>query len=170
MPVLRGLPKRHTDHMEQFQEAAVRAIAAAAGCSVSTIPVDDGIDLHVRYRAPGGNTASLDVSLKAVSSGWNASRTLIKASLSRQRYDEMRAVGTMLPQIMVIMDVPADPSTWLLSRHPYTALRHVAYWVSLEGEPENAAKSISVSAPAENIFDDEALCRIMARISGGGRP
>ncbi|PZE64244.1 DUF4365 domain-containing protein [Curtobacterium sp. MCBD17_021] len=169
--VVRGLPQRRTDFMEQFQEATIRAIAAAAGCSVSVVPVDDGIDVHLRYRArPGDSTVPLDLQLKSTTSGWNGTRTAISASLSRRRYDEMRAVGTMLPQIVVIMDLPSDPAAWMWSRSPYTVLRHNCYWVSLEGAPAASVNNVKVSAPSDNVFDDEALCRMMARLRGGGRP
>lgn len=169
-PVVRGLPTRRTDLMEMFEFSVVQAFAAAAGCNVSEPRIDNGIDLDIYHEMPNEDDATLRVQLKAVSSGWNASRSRISARLSRLRYDKMRRVGTQIPSLVIIMDLPADMSEWTWSKHPYTALRHCCYWVSLEGQPERAGAEVTVSAPATNVFDDEALCRIMARIRAGGRP
>lgn len=168
--VVRGLPSRLSDLKELFQTSAIGAIAAAAGCNVGSTKIDNGIDIDLWHELPDDDDVLLRVQLKAVTNGWNASRTAISANLRDIRYDRMRKPDTLAPRILVIMDLPTDTSSWLWSRHPYTALRHCSYWVSLEGEPARTGKKISVSAPVANVFDDAALCEIMARVRAGGRP
>lgn len=169
-PLLRGMPTRATDRMELFQLGVVESLAAAAGCNVSAPIIDNGIDIDLTHELPGDEDVPLRVQLKAVTSGWNASRSAISADLSLKRYDKMRRPGVMMPSIVVIMDLPKDVDDWFASGHPHTTMQHCCYWVSLEGAPARSGKTVSVSAPATNLFDDVALCAIMARIRAGGRP
>lgn len=168
-PVVRGMRSRESDLKELFQTSLIGAIAAAAGCNISEPKIDNGIDVDIWHEISGAEEVPLRVQLKAVTNGWNAARTEISAKLRDIRYERMRNAWSM-PHILVVMDLPTDPAQWIWSRHPYTALRHCAYWVSLEGEPARTGKKITVSAPATNVFDDVALCEIMARLRVGGRP
>lgn len=168
-PVVRGMRSRESDLKELFQTSLIGAIAAAAGCNVGETKIDNGVDVDLYHEITGEEEVPLRVQLKAVTNGWNASRTEISAKLRDIRYERMRKAWS-LPHILVIMDLPTDPAQWMWSRHPYTALRHCAYWVSLEGQPARTGKKITVSAPATNVFDDVALCEIMARLRAGGRP
>lgn len=169
--LVRGMPTRGTALMESFQVGVVQAIAAAAGCNVSAPIIDNGIDVDIWHELPGDDDALLRVQLKAVTGGWNAARDLVSAQMSRKRFDQMRRAGSY-SSIVVVMDLPADPADWAWSHGSHTELRHDSYWVSLRGEaarPGESAK-VSVSAPATNVFDDVALCQIMARIRAGGHP
>lgn len=168
--VVRGLPTRGTDLKEFFHTSVILAIAAAAGCNASTTVIDNGVDYDLWHEIPGEEEVLLRVQLKAVANGWNAAHTRISAQLGAKRYERMRRSGTSIPHILVIMDLPSDPATWVWSKHPYTAMRHCSYWVSLEGEPARSGDRITVSAPVTNVFDDAALCEIMARLRAGGRP
>jgi hypothetical protein len=168
--VVRGMPTRGNDLKEFFQSSVILAIAAAAGCNASSTVIDNGVDYDLWHEIPGEEEVLLRVQLKAVTNGWNASRTAISAKLRDTRYERMRRSGASIPHLLVIMDLPTDPASWVWSKHPYTAIRHCSYWVSLEGEPARSGDKVTVSAPAANVFDDTALCEIMARIRAGGRP
>lgn len=170
--VVRGMPTRKTDLMELFQASVVQAIAAAAGCNVSAPRVDNGIDLDLTHELPYEEDVPLRVQLKAVTSGWNTDRSRIRAKLSKKRYDKMRRVNPMLPQILVVMDIPGKQEDWIRMEDPHTIAQRLCYWVNLAGEPEftGTGDVVTVSAPAANIFDDLSLCQIMARIRGGGTP
>lgn len=168
----RGLPTRQTNLMELFQESIVGAIAAAAGCNVGVPRIDNGIDLDLTHEMPNDEDAMLRVQLKAVSSGWNADNSKISAKMHKTRYNKMRRLNPSLAQIIVIMDLPANQEEWIRSEHPFTLAQHLCYWANLAGEPEfrGAGDMVTVSATADNVFDDVALCQIMARIRAGGAP
>jgi hypothetical protein len=170
--VVRGMPTRETDLMELFQASIVQAIAAAAGCNVSVPLVDNGIDLDLTHELPDEDDVPLRVQLKAVTTGWNADRSRIRAKLSKKRYDKMRRVGPQLPQILVVMDLPSEQEDWIRIEDPHTIAQHLCYWVNLAGEPEftGTGDVVTVSAPATNVFDDLTLCEIMARIRDSGSP
>lgn len=168
--VLRGMPTRKTNLMELFQCSLVQAIAAAAGCNVSSPMIDNGIDLDLTHELPDEEDVMLRVQLKAVTGGWNADRTRISTTMTKQRYDRMRRSNPSLHSVVIIMDLPGDQAEWLWSKHPFTVAKHCCYWVSLEGAPQRPGDSVTVSAPAANIFDDAVLCQIMARLRAGGAP
>jgi len=172
--------------MELFQCSVVRAVAATAGCNVSERVFDDGIDLHIYHfldgrkkvvdphekPAPGRDEITLQVQLKAVTNGWKADGTAIKARMSRKRYDEFRCPNPSVHSIVVIMDMPREQADWSRVTPPYTLMKHCLYWVNLGGSTDSPGhgKVVAVSAPATNVFDDVALCSMMARIRAGGRP
>lgn len=169
--LLRGMPKRTTDLMEAFQTGVIGAIAAAAGCKASGWSVDDGIDVTLTHTL-GGERVPLDIQLKSTTGGWNAGRDSISVQMRRERFDELRALNTGIPAILVVMDLPADQADWAEVSPPVTILRHALYWRSLRGEgpyPTDAEK-VTVSVPEANVFDDHVLCQIMARLRAGGQP
>lgn len=170
--LVRGMPTRHTNLMEMFQLSIVEATAAAAGCNVSVPKIDNGIDIDIWHELPNDEEVPLRVQLKAVAAGWNKSRTAISAKLTRKRYDQLRLANPSKRRILVIMDLPASQADWIKHRSPYTIAKHGCYWVNLAGAHAFQGKGdvVTVSAPATNVFDDVALCHIMARIRAGGAP
>lgn len=171
-PLVRGMPTRQTNLMEMFQLSIVEATAAAAGCNVSTTKIDNGIDVDIWHELPNEEEVPLRVQLKAVTAGWNKDRTQISAKLSRKRYDSLRLVNPSKKRILVIMDLPSSQADWIKHRSPYTIAKHGCYWINLDGAQEFQGKGdvVTMSAPATNIFDDVALCHMMARIRAGGAP
>lgn len=171
-PVVRGLPTRKTNLMELFQLSIVEATAAAAGCNVSTPKIDNGIDIDLTHELPGEEDTTIRVQLKAVTSGWNSGRTAISAKLSRKRYDQLRPAAPTLRRILVVMDLPSSQADWIKQRSPYTIAKHGCYWINLDGAApfRGVGDQVTVSAPATNIFDDVALCQMMARVRAGGSP
>lgn len=170
--VLRGLPTRRTNLMEAFQTGVVSALAAAAGCkSVADWSVDDGVDMTLTHSL-AGERVSVDLQLKATSSGWNAANDSITVSMSRTRFDELRSTTNSAPTILVVMDLPKDQADWASVIPPETKLQHAIYWRSLRGEPPRPgqSKDVSVSVAAGSVFDDHVICQIMARLRAGGVP
>lgn len=172
LPLVRGMPTRHTNLMEMFQLSIVEATAAAAGCNVSAPQIDNGIDIDIWHELPDEEEVPLRVQLKAVSAGWNKGRTAISARLTRKRYDYLRLADPSKKRVLVIMDLPASQADWIKHRAPYTLAKHGCYWVNLAGEPafQGQGNFVTVSAPVTNVFDDVALCHMMARIRAGGAP
>lgn len=172
LPVIRGLPTRPTNLMELFQLSIVEATAAAAGCNVSSPKIDNGIDVDLTHEFPNQEDAMVRVQLKAVTSGWNTDRTSISAKLSRKRYDQMRRPAPRLRRILVVMDLPASQADWIKQRSPYTIAKHGCYWINLDGAApfQGNGDVVTVSVPATNVFDDVALCQMMARIRADGAP
>jgi hypothetical protein len=169
--LVRGLPTRNTALMEQYQFGVIQAIASAAGCNVSATFIDNGIDMDIWHELPGDDEVPLRVQLKAVTNGWNVSRTLVSASMSRKRFDQMRRGGS-LDSIVVVMDLPSAQEDWAWSQGTHTELRHDSYWLNLRGAAaqQGTSKTVTVSAPVSNVFDDVALCQMMARIRAGSHP
>jgi hypothetical protein len=170
--VVRGLPTRTTNLMELFQRSIVEATAAAAGCNVSSPAIDNGVDVDITHELPGEDDVMVRVQLKAVTAGWNAGRTAISAKLGRKRYEQMRRVAPRLRRILVAMDLPSSQADWIKQRSPYLIAKHGCYWINLDGAPAFTGNGddITVPIPASNVFDDVALCHMMARIRAGGAP
>lgn len=174
-PLLRGMPTRITDLMEQFQTSIIRAIAATAGCNVSVPEIDNGIDMQLTHSLQDEEDATLNLQLKAVSNGWNTSHTAITAKMTRKRFERMSRPNPSLNSIVVIMDLPANQEDWLeinQSSSPFTHARHCCYWVNLAGAaaPSGTGDIVTVTAPVTNIFDDQSLCVMMDKIRAGGAP
>lgn len=171
-PIVRGMPTRKTNLMEMFQLSIVEATAAAAGCNVSTPKVDNGIDVDLTHELPNQEDTMIRVQLKAVTLGWNSGRTAISAKLSRKRYDQMRRSAPTLRRILVVMDLPESQADWIKQRSPYTIAKHGCYWINLDSAApfQGHGDYVTVSAPAANVFDDVALCQMMARVRAGGSP
>ncbi|WP_249645125.1 DUF4365 domain-containing protein [Nocardia sputi] len=171
--ILRGSPSRRTDLMEAFQEAYVRAVAAAAGCVVVGRPeIDEGVDIvlsHTSNRHRAGR-ARLEIQMKATATALAADGASINARITRNRYDYFRTDDPAVAKIVVIMHVPKLQDDWVYLSDDALVVRHRAYWVSLCGFPATSSADITVSAPCSNTFDDITLCKIMERVGKGDRP
>lgn len=170
--ILRGSPERETDHKEAFQRGFVRSIAAAAGAVELTPDIDEGVDLMFSHRADEhvGGKSYVEVQLKATAQERNLAEDVVRAKMTRKRYDYFRQVEPTVNKIVVILALPAGVGDWVRASHDGLLLRDCAYWVNIAGEPEVEAEEIVVSAPRTNVFDDVALCEIMSRIGQGGVP
>ncbi|MEU2254445.1 DUF4365 domain-containing protein [Nocardia xishanensis] len=171
--VLRGSPSRKTDLMEAFQEAYVRAVAAAAGCVVVGRPeIDEGVDIilsHTSNQHRAGK-ARLEIQMKATATALSADGSSISARIGRNRYDYFRTDDPAVSKIVVIMHIPRLQDDWLYLTDDALMLRHRSYWVSLHGYPATTTDSVTVAAPCSNKFDDIALCEMMEKVGRGGRP
>jgi Domain of unknown function (DUF4365) len=173
--VLRGSPQRKTDFMEQLQVGFLRAVAASAGCVPSEPVIDEGIDVILSHKSishtyPGDNCARLEVQLKATAEFVDSDGDHVSVPLQRDRWDYYRADCNTLSKIVVILSMPSDQADWTLADHDVFSIYHCAYWVNLATEPQSTLVKPLAVAPRSQIFDDIALCKIMARIGKGGRP
>lgn len=173
-PVLRGSPHRHYDLAEAFQIGYVRSIAAAAGCVIMGVPeVDEGIDLilsHTSTAHTAVDRARLEIQLKTTNSPITPRMTHISAPMRRDRFVEMSEVDPIVSKIVILMSVPPSQNDWVHATPDRLKLHHAAYWVNLDGAPAPTSARPSARAPLTQLFDDVALCAMMARIGRGGKP
>jgi hypothetical protein len=155
-----------TDQEEALSRVYVAAVAAGAGYLTSQPQPDrDGVDMQVC--AGGAMRPCLDIQLKAtINLGLPASGAF-RFPLKRRNYDLLRA-PTMVPRILVVLQLPSDQSEWLSIGPESLILRRCAYWASLAGqaETENTA-SVTVAIPDEQRFDVRSLVGLMERARMG---
>lgn len=144
---------------EALSEAYLRALAAAAGYTVSKPSIDvDGVDLTID--AGGDFRPRLDVQLKAsinfVARGGKVSYFCPK------RNHELLRLPTQVPRILVLYHLPKDQRDWLVVSPDKMILKHRAYWMSLRGEPETANDTgCTVHVPEINRLDVASLTALM---------
>ncbi len=170
--MIRGYPERLTNLMEELQRSYLHAVAAAAGCIVSIDSFDDGIDATLKHKSDthtaGDRTARLEVQLKATHNAPTGG--FASATMSRKRYHEFSVANPLVPKIVVIMHMPADPADWIVAKSKALRIHHSGYWVNLAGSSGSAALKPTVKAPLLQRFDDVSLCLMMSRIGSGGAP
>ena len=162
----------HTKQMEALQESYLRAVIAAAGCSLFSVTnVDDGIDAMIKHRHQT-HLRSVDqflqVQLKATTQ-WVETGSTVSIQMSANRFALFAEPDPTVKKIVVIMRQPAEPASWINITDESLLIRHCSYWVNLAGQSSLAA-SPTVSASRQAIFDEAALCSIMQRIGQGGSP
>ncbi|MBO0752400.1 MAG: DUF4365 domain-containing protein [Bradyrhizobiaceae bacterium] len=155
-----------TDREEALSRAYVAAVAAGAGYITSVMDFDrDGVDLQVR--AGGTMRPSLDIQIKATINLGEAKGGLFRFPLKRRNYDLLMA-DTIIPRILVVMDLPKNESDWLEVRADGLTLRRCAYWASLGGLGETANKqSVTILIRSNNRFDVESLRALMEQARRG---
>jgi hypothetical protein len=85
--------------------------------------------------------------------------------LSRKNYDDLRQ-RSMIPRILVVFAMPADPSAWLTLAEDALLLRRCAYWCPLLGAPDSENERYqTVCIDRRRIFCAEALQALMIRAS-----
>ncbi|WP_296817087.1 DUF4365 domain-containing protein [Brevundimonas sp.] len=154
------------DKKEALSRAFASAVAAAAGyCTTPPADFDrDSIDLT--FSASGPFRPRLDAQLKA-SSGLTDAGTTFRFPLPKKNYDDLRA-ETMVPRILVVLDMPSEAADWLVVDESNLVLRRCAYWASLSGMPDNDnATTVTVDIPKANRFDPDALADLMERARRG---
>jgi len=160
--------------MQSLQVSYLRAVAAAAGCSVSGFDIDEGDDGALTHRSQAhGNPdkqAKLSIQLKSTSKLPAAGASVISAKMSGTRFNEYAIANPTFHKIVIVMGVPQDQAHWVFARAKGLSIHHAAYWVNLAGMPTVSTLQTIVSAPLTQIFNDVALCDIMERIGQGGAP
>lgn len=171
--LLRGYQSRLSDLKEQFHVAYLQGIAAAAGCMVSKLSFDDGIDMDLKQKVPtyvDDQVARIEIQLKATVS--KPTKTGIAVPIKNYRFNELAIPNPSIPKILVAMQIPSQQSDWIERGGNHLRLHHHCYWVNLDGRklrPDNDTQS-SVTVPTSNVLDDVSLCQIMMRIGTGGKP
>lgn len=157
--------------MEHLQIGYVRTVAAASGAVVSGVPeIDEGIDMVLTHKSEEHlyGVARLEIQLKSTSRV--PSRGRLSVTLEADRFEYLRSEIPALGKILIVMSVPKEQDKWVLASKSMLKVRHAAYWANLADLPPAVGDSKTVSVPTSQIFDDVALCAIMARIGQGGRP
>jgi len=152
---------------EDFSEAYLRSVVAAAGCHLENVTRDyEGIDAYVvRYGHKGSlPDAALRVQLKATHTvAWYDDR--LSYSLPIKNYEKLRLRRSNSPAILVLVVVPADPADWTDQDEESLDLFRAGYWMSLLGGPEvDNRSSLTIRIPRANLLTAEELERIMDRV------
>ena len=151
---------------EQFSHAFVRAVAAAAGFSVSLPGVDyESVDMTLSGGTSEGLTCPprIDLQLKC------SSRELVRGDqviypLDLKNYNELKISEVLVPRLLVIVLVPSSESEWIQQTEGELSMRRCGYWLSLLGMPDTTnSANVSVRLPRANIFDVSALRGLMGR-------
>ena len=154
------------DKEEALSRVYARAVAAAAGYLTAELDFDrDGVDL--RIHAGGAMRPALDFQLKATGNLRLPADGDLRYPLPRRNYDLLR-LETQTPRLLVVLDLPSDPSQWVTITDDELVLRHRAYWLNLRGcgATENQS-SITVRIPRQNLFNVESLRALMDQSRGG---
>lgn len=158
-----------TDIEEALSRAYIQAVAAKNGYTVGSRDFDrDGIDAQIQ--AGGGMRPCLDLQLKATINLDTSTEDTIRFPLKRRNYDTL-IIDTMVPRILVVLDLPKDREQWMIITESELILRRRAYWVNLCGKNETLnTDSVTISIPKTNIFDPPQLKAMMETIRTGSRP
>ena len=154
------------DREEALSRAYVSAVAAGAGYVTASQDIDrDGVDVQIR--AAGPMRPSLDIQLKATINLGVPTNGVFHFPLKRRNYD-LLLEQTMIPRILVVLDLPNNEPDWLSVTPEQLIMRRCAYWVSLVGLKETENKeSVTVSIQNKNRFDVDALKALMERARTG---
>ena len=154
------------DKEEALSRVYVQAVAAAAGYLTAEPDFDrDGVDL--RIHAGGAMRPALDLQLKATVNLHGPVDGDPQFPLPRRNYDLLR-LETQTPRLLVVLDLPSDPSQWVTITADELVLRHRAYWLNLTGfDATDNKSSITVRIPRQNLFNVENLRALMDQSRGG---
>lgn len=170
-PPLRG-EVNPTQRMESLQRGYLQAVTAAAGCTIGSFDIDDGIDALIKHRSSEHNSGRdqvLQVQLKSTATVPAGADGAVSVQFKLDRFELFAEPDPTVHKIVVIMVQPVSPDEWIVASHDCLTLRHCSYWVNIAGDLSTAANP-TVSAPRAQIFDDIALCSIMERVGQGGAP
>ncbi len=138
-----------TDREEALSRAYVAAVTAGAGYVTALMDFDrDGVDVEIR--AGGSMRPSLDIQLKATINLGELISGVFRFPLKRRNYDLLRE-ETMIPRILVVLDLPANEMDWLNVHPDQLIMRRCACWASLVGLEETENKE-SVTVSIEKII------------------
>jgi len=153
------------NRQEQFSDAFLLAIAAAAGCASSRpVPDNDSIDWTLSCRLP--RRPKLDIQLK--STIYPGGDDEIRYRLKAKNYDDLILSDLIAPRILVLVTVPRNVEDWLCLKPDAVLLRYCAYWKSLAGGLRTSNnKSFTVPISRKNVLTPEALRDMMVRINNG---
>ena len=148
------------DRKEAMSKVYAHAVAAKAGYVTAMYDYDrDSIDM--RIQAGGGMRPAIEIQLKATINLNLSNDGCFHFPLKVKNYNELR-ISTQTPRFLVVLRLPRDESLWMTITDDALILRHLAYWLSLEGQEETTnRKSKTVKIPAANVFNVENLRNLM---------
>ncbi|AYH45104.1 DUF4365 domain-containing protein [Azoarcus sp. DN11] len=157
---------------EEFQYACVSALAAHAGLNRGDFRVDDD-SVDVSFKGLGYHGAGrrrnpiIEFQLKCTSQDL-INGEVIKFSLKRKNYDDLRGDDVMVPKYLVVMLVPVDKANWITVHRDLLHLPNSCYWLSLRDyPPTNNPEKIVVEVPLANRVTPETLIAMMEAASLG---
>jgi hypothetical protein len=164
-----------TASMEILQIGYLHAVAAAAKCSIAAPNPDKRLDWIITHQSnahtAGDDEATLKVALKSTTQvAANPSGDTFPFTLKNEHLKYLSYVDPTVNRIMVAMVLPPNIDDWIRANGNYLELRHCCYWVNLSGWPITGQERTTVRVPTDQVFDDYALCGIMASIGSGGKP
>lgn len=160
------------DQEEELSFAYVAAVAAKAGYGVAKSNKDrDGTDMKIeggsKNEGVGKDWPSIGIQLKATVNLGQARGGCFRFRLKQENYKKLR-VETLIPRLLVVLDLPKNAEQWLEITPDALILRRAAYWMSLRGFPNTSNKtSTTIKIPEENLFDVSGLCALMERARKG---
>jgi len=119
---------------EEFNYAYVCALAAHAGLNrISSAVDDDSIDVSFKSKGYIGHlvrSPQIEFQLKCTSQNL-VDGDVIKFSLSRKNYDDLRGDDFASPRYLAVLLVPANTNEWIAHNPEHIALYNNCYWLSL---------------------------------------
>jgi hypothetical protein len=157
----------------ELSYAYLHAVASRGGimCEVLGRHADEaGVDVQLRVKGRLAENSiltqfAIDVQLKATKKKPVEQDGKYSYSLKRKNYDELRSVDTGAPQLLVVLFLPEDATTWLTHSEECLVTRRCAYWLTLRGAPATDQESRTVYIPTANLLSVEAIRDLMTRFS-----
>ena len=147
---------------EQLSLAYARTVAGLAGFNLSVPEVDnDSVDILVQASGTfHPSSPRLDIQLKATADPGVVRPDAIAWRLKQKNYDDLRR-ATMVPRILVVLLLPADPAGWYGQTEEELSIRKAAYWLSLLGASPVDQDSATVYLPRSQVLTRDALRQLM---------
>lgn len=155
---------------EDFSLAYINAVTSSVGYSLQTATRrldDSGIDatITVPGKINSKRLPRFDVQIKSTSQD-SLNDELIKYRLKAKNYNELRSEDPFVPQLLIVVLLPADVDDWLSQTEESLCLKRCAYWLSLRGQPPlDDQATITIEIPRQNVLSPNALRTIMERIA-----
>ena len=155
----------YEQQMEQFSLAHIRAVAAQAGYQVTRDETDTGLDGMLK--GDGAGRPRMEFQAKSTATDVRRGDNL-HYPLPVSTYNILRDTNATVPAILILVLIPSEINLWTHQTDNQLCLRHCAYWLSLEGEPEvpNTA-TVTVRVPMANVFNCDQLHALMAQTFPG---
>jgi hypothetical protein len=157
------------EQKQQFSIAYLHAVAARAGFACqATLVDDDSVDATLAARGYVHRQAvlrspRLEVQLKATAQQDLLRDTHLSFPLPIKNYDELRA-PSMVPRLLVVLLLPATPTSWLEQSEAQMIVRHAAYWLPLLAAPDvSTSRTVTVQLPRTNVLTVQHLQGLMER-------
>ncbi len=149
---------RLNDQKEEFSYAFVQAVASTAGFQVE-LPRRDMNSVDGRILSDQGAI----IEFQAKSTARSLERDgVIHFPLPLKNYDDLRDAKTMALRVLIVVQLPDDPSEWLRQTDEQLCLQGHGVWKLLRGRDEVANKTnVTISIPATNMFDCDGLVSLM---------
>jgi len=156
---------------EEFNYAYVCALAAHAGLNrISSAVDDDSIDVSFKSKGYIGRlvrSPQIEFQLKCTSQNL-VDGDVIKFSLSRKNYDDLRGDDFASPRYLAVLLVPANTNEWVAHNPEHIALYNSCFWLSLRNAaPTENVVSVTVEVPLAQRLTSEILQDMIDRASYG---